>query len=253
MLCRGMLQHVVTPSTPESQLRRQLSWLREPWLWIMQHRVIEGKGQTALDVGCGPGLVMELFSPCLQATGLDIDPTMVERVKGKGFRAVLGDAESIPFADGSFDIAYCSFTLIWLKDPQRAIQEMARVARSSVVCLAEPDYRGRVCRPREIADLDRALVDSLRSEGADPLVGGKLVRMMDEAGLIVESGVHSGAWTPSQMQREAEAEWLSLSQAVKGRIDDASLERAKAAWDAALAEGTLYLYNPINFAIGRKR
>ncbi len=98
-------------------------------------------------------------------------------MKGKGFRAVLGDAESLPFADGSFDIAYCSFTLIWLKDPQRAIQEMARVARSSVVCLAEPDYGGRVCRPREIADLDRALVDSLRSEGADPLVGGKLVRM----------------------------------------------------------------------------
>jgi hypothetical protein len=63
---------------PESQLRRQLSWLREPWLWIMQHRVIEGKGQTALDVGCGPGLVMELFSPCLQATGLDIDTTMVK-------------------------------------------------------------------------------------------------------------------------------------------------------------------------------
>jgi hypothetical protein len=62
---------------------------------------------------------------------------------------------------------------------------------------------------------------------------------MDEAGLIVESGVYSGAWPPSNAAR-GRAEWLSLSQAVKGRIDDASLERAKAAWDAALAEGTLY-------------
>jgi len=220
---------------------------------MMRTRVIERRGMTALDVGCGPGLVMDLLSPLLDVTGVDIDPEMVRRTTVKGMKAVVGDAMDLPFADGSFDIVYCSFTLIWVRDPQRAIGEMARVARSSVVCLAEPDYGGRVCFPQEVGELDGALIESLRDEGADPLVGSRTAEMMEKAGLTVESGVHSGTWSPTQMRSEAEAEWLSLSQAVRGRVDEADLERAKTAWDSALADGTLCLFNPVIYAIGRKR
>lgn len=219
----------------------------------MRTRVLEREGMTALDVGCGPGLVMELFSPLLEVTGLDIDPKMVQRTREKGLRAVVGDAMHLPFEDRSFDIAYCSFTMLWVEDQQKAIEELARVARSSVVCLAEPDYGGRVCHPREVADLGGPLIESLREEGADPLVGGRIASLMEKAGLNVESGVHSGAWSPTQMRSEAEAEWLSLARAVQGRVDQAVLERARAAWNDALANGTLCLFNPIHYAIGRKR
>ncbi len=240
-------------ATPEHQLRRQLSWLGQSWGWLMRNRVISRTGMTALDVGCGPGLVMELLSPWLEVTGADIDPEMVRRTCNKGMRAVVGDAMDLPFHDQSFDVVYCSFTMIWVRDPQRAIGEMARLARSSVVCLAEPDYGGRVCFPEEVAELDAALIGSLQEEGADPLVGGKIASMMERAGLEVESGVHSGAWSPTQMRSEAEAEWLSLSQAVQGRVDGDTLVKAKKAWDAALAKGTLSLFNPVHSAIGRKR
>lgn len=219
----------------------------------MRTRVIERQGMTALDVGCGPGLVMELLSPWLEVTGLDIDPQMIKRTREKGMRAVVGDVTRLPFEDDSFDIVYCSFTLLWAKDLKGAIEEMARVARSSVVCLAEPDYGGRVCHPREVEELDGPLIESLREEGADPLVGRKIAPLMERAGLIVESGMHSGAWSPTQMLSEADAEWLSLSHAVQGRVDEAILEKARIAWDKAKADGTLCLFNPVLYAIGHKR
>lgn len=208
---------------------------------------------TALDVGCGPGLVMELLSPFLKVTGLDLDPEMVRQVRAKGMEAVRGDALSLPFDDGSFDIVYCSFTLLWLPDQQRAVNEMARVARDCVVCLAEPDYGRRLVSPPEVARLNEPLARSLRAEGADPFTGRKLDHLMRGAGLQVDLGVYDGKWTGAQLREEAEAEWSSLSQAVQGFADAETLAKARSAWDEALARDTLVLINPVYRAIGWKR
>jgi len=219
----------------------------------MRTLVRERIGMTALDVGCGPGLVMELFSPFLDVTGLDIDPEMVQQVRSKGMEAVQGDAQDLPFDDDSFDIVYCSFTMLWLKDQKKAMAEMTRVARHCVVCLAEPDYGRRLCSPPEVARLDKALIRSLRAEGADPFTGRKLERLMRRTGLEVEHGAYGGKWTGAQLREEADAEWSSLAQAVAGFVDDATLARAKSAWDEALASDTLVLINPMYYAIGWKR
>lgn len=232
--------------------------MREPWTWLMRNRVLErlehaGPFPTTLDVGCGPGLVMELFSPFLDVMGLDIDPEMVRQVREKGMEAVQGDAQDLPFEDDSFDIAYCSFTMLWVNDPGKAIAEMARVARRCVVCLAEPDYGGRICSPPEVALLDEALVRSLRAEGADPFVGRKLILFMERTGLEVESGVHPGTWSPSQLRDDARAEWDSLSRAVSGSVDAETMAKARSAWDRSLADGSLFMFNPVFYAIGWKR
>jgi ubiquinone/menaquinone biosynthesis C-methylase UbiE len=208
---------------------------------------------TALDVGCGPGLVMELFSPFLNVRGLDIDPKMVQLVREKGMDAVRGDAQHLPFVDDSFDLVYCSFTMMWLPDQRRAMRELARVARQCVVCLGEPDYGRRICGPREVARLDQALIRSLRDEGADPFTGRKLNRLMKAAGLEVDSGAFSGKWTAAQLREEAEEEWNTLSQAVEGYVDAKTLDRARSAWDEALANGTLLMANPVFYSIGWKR
>jgi SAM-dependent methyltransferase len=196
--------------------------------------------------------VMELLSPTFDVTGLDLDPEMVHLVREGGSDAVLGDASALPFQDGSFDLVYCSFTVLWVSEPLTMIQEMARVSRRSVVCLAEPDYGGRICLPEEVAELDRCLVGSLVDEGADPFIGRKLGGMMEAAGLTVEMGVHSGIWSPHRLREEADAEWMSIAESVSELVDRQSLDRAKAAWDKALAERSLFLFNPIFYAIGRK-
>lgn len=225
---------------------------------MMRNRVLGSLDQgsdrpTALDVGCGPGLVMELFSPSLKVKGVDIDPEMVRLAKMRGMDTVLGDAENLPFEDGSFDLVYCSFTMLWVNDPGKAMAEMVRVARRYVVCLGEPDYGGRISHPEEIADLDQPLIGSLIAEGADPFIGRKLGRLMEAAGLEVESGVHSGIWSPERMREEAESEWASLVQAVKGRTDEESIKKARSAWDRALTDGSLFLFNPVFYAVGKKR
>ncbi len=219
----------------------------------MRTLVRERSGMTALDVGCGPGLVMELFSPFLEVKGLDIDPEMVHLVREKGMEAVQGDAQDLPFEDDSFDMVYCSFTMLWMDDQRKAMREMARVARQFVVCLAEPDYGRRFCSPPEVARLDKALIRSLRAEGADPFTGRKLKRLMEKAGLEVDGGVHAGKWTGAQLREEAEAEWIALSRAVDGFVDAETLDKARFAWDEALATDTLVFINPMYYAIGWKR
>jgi SAM-dependent methyltransferase len=242
--------------TSDEQLSRQLNWMRESWSWLMRTKVLEGTPQgyrpTALDVGCGPGLVMELFAPDLEIMGMDIDLEMVRRARDRGFGTVLGDASDLPFEDDSFDVVYCSFTLLWVDDPSKAVREMCRVSRRSVVCLAEPDYGGRVVHPREVADLDPYLTGSLVQEGADPFIGRKLGAMLEAAGLEVEMGVHPGVWSPAQLRREAGAEWDSIQRAVRETAGEGMVQRAKAAWDRASADGTLFLFNPTFYALGRK-
>jgi len=76
--------------------------------------------------------------------------------------------------------------------------------------------------------------------------------MMEGIGLDVEVGVHSGVWSPDQLRKEANAEWESIAEAIKDLIEKNDLERAKAAWDRALADGSLFLFNPVFYAIGRK-
>jgi SAM-dependent methyltransferase len=223
----------------------------------MRDRVLRGmnadqKRWSALDVGCGPGLVMGLLSPLLQVEGLDQDPRMVRSARERGFDAVQGDALALPFDDRSFDVVYCSFTLLWISDPQTAVREMSRVARRHVVFLAEPDYGGRICVPGEVAALDHYLVESMEGEGADPYMGRKIGMLMERAGLKADLGVHSGTWTNDRLSEEADAEWDSIVKAVGAKVDRVTLEEARKAWTKALEDRSLFLFNPVFYAIGSK-
>jgi hypothetical protein len=75
---------------------------------------------------------------------------------------------------------------------------------------------------------------------------------METAGLQVNVGVHSGAWSPDQLRKEADAEWKSIADSVGSKIDQETLSRARTAWDDALAERSLFLFNPVFYAIGKK-
>ena len=242
---------MAVPSDPQiiGQLRRQALWLRESWLWLLRERKISG---SALDVGCGPGFVMEALEGRLGITGLDSDPDMVAMCREKGLKAVEGKAEALPFDDNSYDVVYCSFLLLWVKDPEQVVREMARVSRRFVFCLAEPDYGARISHPAQFERLNDMLCDGIRAKGGDPEIGRKLREIFKRAGVEAQIGAHAGVWDVETMKREMEGEWRFIEETAKFHSDAERLELERI-WKESVQKGEALLYNPYFYAVGEKK
>jgi SAM-dependent methyltransferase len=90
-------------------------------------------GLTALDVGCGSGVLTEELARRLGAEHVAaVDPSpLVEacaaRVPGADVRS--SAAEAIPWPDGSFDAVLAQLVVHFLDDPVAGVAEMRRVVR----------------------------------------------------------------------------------------------------------------------------
>jgi SAM-dependent methyltransferase len=89
-----------------------------------------------LDVGCGNGAFTEvLIARCAPAEVIAIDPSDGQLAYARARAGVklaefrVGDAQALPFADGSFDAAVMALVITFLSDPGKAVAEMARVVR----------------------------------------------------------------------------------------------------------------------------
>src|SRR6266480_4293584 len=90
------------------------------------------QGMSVLDVGAGPGYVAAAAKARgAVPIGLDFSKQMVSIAK-KIFPSIEfreGDAQNLPFADGSFDRVLANFALLHLPDPGRACTEACRVLK----------------------------------------------------------------------------------------------------------------------------
>jgi SAM-dependent methyltransferase len=241
----------------ERQLRRQSLWLKDSWLWLLKNEVlqgaeVEGKRPAALEVGCGPGFVMDVLSRLFDVKGVDIDSDMVNACRIRGLDVVQADACELPFEDSSFEVVCCSFLLLWLKDPRPALEEMKRVSKRWVVCLAEPDFGGRIDYPSELSELTRQIVAGIECEGGDPYVGRKMRSLFRECGLEAKIGIHSGVWGIEKLRLESDDEWCWVEMTLGRRVDDRRLRELTEVWDRALEARTLFQFNPVFYAIARK-
>jgi SAM-dependent methyltransferase len=90
--------------------------------------------RTALDVATGGGHVARR----LRQAGLEV----VTSDPAPGMRPdVVCRAESLPFADGAFDVVACRTAAHHFADPAAAVREMARVSRDRVL-LVDTVYMG---------------------------------------------------------------------------------------------------------------
>lgn len=105
-------------------------------------------GLRALDVGCGPGSLTARLADVLGAQQVAAaEPSepfaaaCAERVPGADVRRA--GAESLPWADGSFDAVLSQLAVNFLTDAHHGVREMRRVAREGgVVAACTWDYRG---------------------------------------------------------------------------------------------------------------
>ena len=94
-------------------------------------------GDRVLDVACGTGIVLRTAAshvgPDGTLTGVDINPDMVtvarQVAEREGIAAEFHEApaETLPFADGSFDVVLCGLGLMYFTDRPAALAEMRRV------------------------------------------------------------------------------------------------------------------------------
>ena len=100
------------------------------------------RGQTALDVGCGPGaltgvLVDRVGTPQAVSAFDPSAPFVAECIaRHPGVDVRLGQAEAIPFDDASFDVALAQLVLHFVSDPEQAARELCRVVRPGGVVAA---------------------------------------------------------------------------------------------------------------------
>ncbi|UUX91326.1 class I SAM-dependent methyltransferase [Methanoplanus endosymbiosus] len=84
-----------------------------------------------IEVGCGTGQTLEVFSDNNVTTGIDISKNALKQSKGRCNSQILGDMFYIPFKDCSFDLVYNSGVIEHFPDPQNsaAVREMGRITK----------------------------------------------------------------------------------------------------------------------------
>ena len=116
-----------------------LSFGQDPrWRRFLVSKVNAIPGSWVLDVATGTGLVArELAHRNVRVIGLDQSPAMTARgreaVREYGLqdrvRFVLGQAQSLPFEDASFDAVTFTYLLRYVDDPATTVAELVRVLR----------------------------------------------------------------------------------------------------------------------------
>jgi 2-polyprenyl-3-methyl-5-hydroxy-6-metoxy-1,4-benzoquinol methylase len=94
------------------------------------------RGRTVLDVACGDGTYS--ISSCkrgARVTGVDLSEVMLEAARRRavdcqpGIAWCVASAEELPFDSEGFDVVIVVTALCFVKNPQRTIQEAARVLK----------------------------------------------------------------------------------------------------------------------------
>jgi SAM-dependent methyltransferase len=212
-----------------------------------------------LEVGCGTGAVLESAArefPTAQFVGLDIDiPRLAfARSRGSSCECAGGDALRLPFGGGVFELTFCHYFLLWVRDPDQAVREMIRVTRRGgwVAALAEPDYGARIDYPEALAGLGGLQRQALRRQGADPDIGRRLAGLLAGAGLTVKEGGVLGSQITSAEEdaEEADWEWMMLKEDIGRELAEEEWRKYREIDRAARKSGRRVLFVPTFYAAG---
>jgi ubiquinone/menaquinone biosynthesis C-methylase UbiE len=233
---------------------QQAEWTHDLRAYIFKQAELNDASRI-LEVGCGTGAILSELPGHVSLHGLDIDLAALSqcRVHVSGTSLVQGNALELPYSNQNFDIVYCHYLLLWVRDPLQALFEMKRVAKSGahIIAFAEPDYTARVDEPPELVTLGKWQTESLRRQGADPGLGAQLADLFFRAGIkIVETGPIQNA-VRDPLPEVWEIEWAVIESDVEGFVSKEEIQKMKELDQQARAGGKRVLHVPTYFAWGR--
>ena len=216
-----------------------------------------------LDVGCGSGMVTRDIAHLTKGKVIAIDGSneMIDVSKEvlKNYDNVKlkkENAESLSFEDNSFDIVTCNLFLMWADNPQKVVNEMARVTKPGGIVLAslEPDYGGKLHYP-ENPRVDPIFAgEAIKKRGGDPHIGRKLRLLFVRAGLKTEVGIgNNRIWSCEEDKsyyhhaRDFYVKALKDAGLSQEDIDNWEFDYLK-----SLEEGVQLNFFPQFYAIGKK-
>lgn len=174
-------------------------------------------GMRALDVGCGPGALTAVLAGRLGAQNVSaVDPSepFVEACRARVPNAdvALASAESLPFADASFDAVLSQLVVNFMSDPAAGVREAARVTRpEGTVAACVWDYGGEMTLLRTFWDaareVDPAAGAADEAEVMHHCREGELAELWRECGL---DDVRGGALVVTAAYDDFEDLWAPL-------------------------------------------
>jgi ubiquinone/menaquinone biosynthesis C-methylase UbiE len=160
-----------------------------------------GRGQTVLDVGCGPGYatreLSRLVGPRGKIIAIDQSTRFLDHLSGqlaahkiKNVAVQNADVEKLALAGSRADGAYVRWVLCFVRRPEAVIRGIARVLKRGGKLVVQDyfNYEGVVVAPKSriAARFFSAVGNSWRARGGDPDIGCELPRLMRRAGFEIE-------------------------------------------------------------------
>ncbi|HVN60691.1 MAG TPA: class I SAM-dependent methyltransferase [Gaiellaceae bacterium] len=172
-------------------------------IWQLPERELQVLGDVAgkdvLELGCGAAQwSILLAAQGARCVGLDNSERQLAhaRAAGAGFPLVHGSAESLPFADGSFDLVFCDHGAMSFADPRLVVPEVARVLRGGgLFAFSITSSLAWICWDDEtdgvVPELRADYFGLHRHEGSHGSVSfqlpvGEWIRLFRANGLVVE-------------------------------------------------------------------
>jgi ubiquinone/menaquinone biosynthesis C-methylase UbiE len=139
-----------------------------------------------LDLGCGPGFVVERLlrrRPGLQIVGVDRDRLTLPAARARTAVAA-ADAGALPFPGATFDFVHLRLVLRHLRHPAAVLREIWRVVRpGGGIGVVDTDDGALVIdpMPEGFAEVLAARQETFRRRGADPFIGRRLASLLSGA------------------------------------------------------------------------
>lgn len=237
--------------------QQQASWTRELRNYVRQQIHLPPDARI-LEVGAGTGALLAETAHWSSRPIHGIDRAAARlreaAVHAPGSLLTQSDAHHLPYANGSFDLTYCHFFLLWASNPAAVLREMRRVTRPGgyVVAFAEPDYLSRIDHPDTYRAIGAAQRNALQAKNANPDIGRHLGEYFHRAGIpLQQAGIIGSVWDGKPDYTSWRLEWDVLRYDLQDFLSPTTLETLSQQDWQDRQRGIRVLFVPVFFAWGQ--